>query len=334
MPPPEPTGPGGGTHSRLCDSILFIRLVYEDQMMKKKNSFVRAITSDHVASWIFLIPASLILLVTAVAPLCYSLYISFFKYKLNTPNPVPVWLGFENYAHIFTQKLFWVSLENTALFAVLSVLFEIILGVILAMMLNNDRKSTRLIISILLIPMIMAPVASGTLWRMMYDRSTGVLNFFLTLLGVEPINFLGSSKYAIYSVIFVDIWRLTPWVTIIVASALKGISGSLIEAAVVDGASRLRIFRSIILPLLRPVLMIVLMIRFTDAFKVFDTVYVMTGGGPGNSTEMLPNYIYNQALKYMNVGYAASLAFVFIATMALLSVLFIYLRNRAYESVR
>lgn len=306
----------------------------EDDDMKKPKALAGALTSDHAASWIFLLPASLVLLVTAVAPLCYSLYISFFKYKLNTPHAVPEFIGFDNYAKIFSQRLFQVSLSNTALFAVLSVAFEILLGVILAMMLNNDRKGTRIIISVLLIPMIMAPVASGTLWRMMYDRSTGVLNYFLRLLGVEPINFLGSSKFAIYSVIFVDIWRLTPWVTIIVASALKGISGSLVEAAVVDGATRFQIFLRIILPLLRPVLMIVLMIRFTDAFKVFDTVYVMTGGGPGNSTEMLPNYIYNQALKYMNVGYAASLAFVFITAMALLSVLFIYLRNRAYESVR
>ena len=101
-----------------------------------------------------------------------------------------------------------------------------------------------------------------------------------------------------------------------------------------DGASPMHIARTIVLPLLSPVLMIVLMMRFTDAFKVFDTVYVMTGGGPGNSTEMLPNYIYNQALKYMNVGYAASLAFVFIGSMALLSMVFVWLRNRAYESVR
>ncbi len=302
--------------------------------MRNKNRLTRALTSDVTATWLFLLPASLILLITAVAPLCYSFYISFFKYKLNTPNAVPVFIGLDNYTKIFTQKLFWTSLKNTAFFAVVSVFFEILFGLVLAMMLTNNKKRTRLIISILLIPMIMAPVCSGTLWRMMLDRSTGVINYLITLLGLKPINFLGSSKYAIHSVIFVDVWRLTPWVTILLTSALKGISGSYIEAAVVDGASPMHIARTIILPLLSPVLMIVLMMRFTDAFKVFDTVYVMTGGGPGNSTEMLPNYIYNQALKYMNVGYAASLAFVFIGSMALLSVVFVWLRNRAYESVR
>ena len=302
--------------------------------MRKENRLSRVLTSDVTATWLFLLPASLILLITAVAPLCYSFYISFFKYKLNTPNAVPAFIGIENYAKIFTQKLFWTSLKNTAFFAVVSVAVEIARGLVLAMMRANNRKTTRVIISILLIPMIMAPVCSGTLWRMMLDRSTGVLNYLISLLGLKPINFLGSSKYAIHSVIFVDVWRLTPWVTIIITSALKGISGSYIEAAVVDGASPLHIARTIILPLLSPVLMIVLMMRFTDAFKVFDTVYVMTGGGPGNSTEMLPNYIYNQALKYMNVGYAASLAFVFIGSMALLSVVFVWLRNRAYESVR
>lgn len=302
--------------------------------MNKENRLVKGLTSDTTATWLFLAPASLVLIIIAVAPLCYSLYISFFRYKLNTPNAVPVFIGFENYSKIFTQKLFWTSLKNTATFAVISVALEILFGLLVALMLTNNRKSTRVVLSILLVPMIMAPVAAGSLWRMMYDRSTGVINYFLSLLGGESVNFLGSSKIAIYSVIFVDVWRLTPWVTILLSSALKGISSSYVEAAVVDGASRMHIVRKIVLPLLRPVLMIVLMIRFTDAFKVFDTVYVMTSGGPGNSTEMLPNYIYNQALKYMNVGYAASLAFVFIAAMAIISFVLIRLRNKAYEAVR
>ena len=302
--------------------------------MRKDNRLSRVLTSDVTATWLFLLPASLILLITAVAPLCYSFYISFFKYKLNTPNAVPSFLGFDNYAKIFTQRMFWTTLENTSLFAVLSVALEIVIGTILALMLNNNNKSTRIITAILLIPMIMAPVASGSLWRTMLDRSTGVINYLISLIGLEPINFLGSSKFAIYSVMMVDVWRLSPWVCIIVMSALKGISPSLIEAAVVDGASRINIVRTIVLPLLKPVMMIVLMMRFTDAFKVFDTVYVMTSGGPGTSTEMLPNYIYQQALKYMNVGYASALAILFIASMAVLSCGFIWLRNRAYESVR
>lgn len=302
--------------------------------MKQNKSLIRKITDDRAVSWTFLAPASLILLVTAVAPLCYSFYISFFKYKLNTPNATPEFIGLENYIRIFQTDLFKTCLKNTAIFAVISVALEIVLGVILAMMLANNKKSTRIILSILLIPMIMAPVASGTLWRMMFDRSTGIVNYLLTLIGMEPVNFLGSSKTAIFSVIFVDVWRLTPWVTVLVTSGLKGISSSYIEAAVIDGATRWDVFHHIIMPLIRPVLMIVLMMRFTDAFKVFDTVYVMTGGGPGNSTEMLPNYIYNQALKYMNVGYAAALAFVFIGAMAILSFVFIRMRNRAYASVR
>lgn len=304
------------------------------KMMSKQRKPIHIMTGEEASSWTFLLPACIILLITAVAPLCYSLYISFFMYKLNTPNAVPEFIGLDNYLRVFSEDMFWTCLKNTALFAVISVSLEIVLGVVLAMMLSNNKKSTRMIISILLIPMIMAPVASGTLWRMMFDRSTGVVNYLLTLIGMEPVNFLGDSKLAIFSVIFVDVWRLTPWVTILVTSGLKGISGTYIEAAVIDGATRWDVFQHIIMPLIKPVLMIVLMMRFTDAFKVFDTVYVMTSGGPGNSTEMLPNYIYNQALKYMNVGYAAALAFVFIGGMAILSVIFIRLRNRAYESVR
>lgn len=302
--------------------------------MKAASMRTRKVSSDKVISWAFFTPASIVLIITAVAPLCYSLVISLCRYKMNTPNASPSFIGLDNYARVFTTDMFWICLKNTAIFAVLSVSLEIVFGVVLAMMLSNSSRSTRIILSILLIPMIMAPVASGTLWRMMFDKSTGVVNYLLQLIGMDSVNFLGSSKLAIFSVIFVDVWRLTPWVTVLVASGLKGISSSYIEAAVIDGASRMEVFWHIILPLIRPLLIIVLMMRFTDAFKVFDTVYVMTSGGPGNSTEMLPNYIYNQALRYMNAGYAAALAIVFIATMAVLSFLFIRMRNRAYESVR
>ena len=163
---------------------------------------------------------------------------------------------------------------------------------------------------------------------MMMDRSTGVINYFISLLGGEPVAFLGDIRYAMASVIFVDVWRLVPWVTILIASALKGIPASTIEAAVIDGASRWRIFLLVVLPYLRPVVIIVLMIRLVDAFKVFDTVYVMTGGGPGTATSMLPNFIYNQGLKYFNTGYSAASAFVFLFVMTLVSVGFIWLRNR------
>jgi len=135
------------------------------------------------------------------------------------------------------------------------------------------------------------------------------------------------------SVIFVNIWQLTPWVTVIVAAALKNLSDEVLQAAIVDGASSFQIFGKIVLPLIKPVLVIVLMIRFIDAFKVFDTVYVMTGGGPGSATEMLPNYIYKQGLRYFDAGYAASLAIMFVIVMTFCSVVFLDWRKKEQENL-
>ncbi len=284
--------------------------------------------SDTITTWAFLTPTFLILCITAFIPLLYSFYLSFHSLKINMPNAQPVFIGLNNFKMMFGDERFATACKNTVFFVVVSVAFEVVLGTMLAMMLSSDTKATRLIVSLCLIPMIMAPVASGTLWRMMLDRSTGVINYFITLLGVEPIAFLADIKYAMGSIIFVDVWRQTPWVTILMASALKGISSSSIEAAVVDGATRLGVFFRVILPLLRPVMIIVLMIRIVDGFKVFDTVFVMTGGGPGMATEMLPNFIYNQGLKYFNTGYSSAMAFVFIFFMSLVSGGFIMLRNK------
>ena len=201
------------------------------------------------------------------------------------------------------------------------------------MVLCSNKLWAKVTTSIFIVPMIMAPVAIGTLWRMMLDASTGVINYFINGLGFESISFLSNPKTAMISVIFVNIWQLTPWVTIIVAAALKNLSEEVLQAAIVDGASSLQIFTKIVLPLIRPVMIIILMIRFIDAFKVFDTVYVMTGGGPGSATEMLPNYIYKQGLRYFDAGYAASLAIMFVIVMTFCSILFLKWRKKEQENL-
>lgn len=300
----------------------------------KKPRQIHSGLSDRATTWAFLLPTFVVLCITAFAPLAYSFWLSFNSFKLNQPNATPVFIGLQNYIELFHDERFWIATWNTTIFACGTVILELFFGVLLAMFLCKDSKFNRIAISIFLIPMIMAPVASGTLWRMMMDHTTGVVNYFLSLIGIEPIAFLGDVRYALASVMFVDVWRLTPWVTILVVSALKGIPGNTIEAAVIDGASKFKVFRYIVLPYLKPVVIIVLMLRLVDAFKVFDTVYVMTSGGPGTATSMLPNFIYNQGLKYFNGGYSAAAAFVFLFAMTLVSVVFIRIRNRVNDETR
>ena len=299
--------------------------------LKTKN---RDKNSDAVWSWIFMTPTTVFLVITALIPLLYSVYISFFKLKMNLPNATPTFVGFANYARMLTDKTLRVATSNTFKFAFISVTLELILGLFVAMAFCSDRRWARLGTSILLVPMIMAPVAIGTLWRMMLDGNTGVINYLLSFLGIESVNWLSNPKYAMPAVLFVNIWQLVPWVVIVAAAGLKALPGDCLEAALVDGASNRQIFWHIVLPMISPLLVIIYMLRFVDAFKVFDTVYTMTNGGPGTATEMLPNYIYKQGMKYFDVGYTAALAIAFVLVMSLFTAIFLRIRRRVEERVQ
>ena len=294
--------------------------------MKKRRS-------DKASTWLFLAPALIFLAITALFPLLYSLYLSFFKYKLNLPNQTPEFVGLSNYIRMFTDSMLHASTWNTLVFAVISVALEVVLGLMLAMIICSDKMWARVVTSIFMVPMIMAPVAIGTMWRMMLDGTTGVINYFLSFLGIAPIQWLSDATMAKISVLLVNVWQLTPWVAIICIAGLKALPGECIQAALVDGATPRQIFWRIVLPLVKPGLVIVIMMRFTDAFKVFDTIYTMTNGGPGTATEMLPNYIYKQGLKYYDAGYTAALAVVFVLTMTLVSLFFLRWRRKEEENV-
>lgn len=289
--------------------------------------------SDKFACWAFLTPTLIFLAVTALFPLLYSVYLSFFRLKLNMPNQTPTFVGLNNYIKMFSDTMLHTSTVNTLIFAFVSVALEVVLGLMIAMVICSDSMWSRVATSIFMIPMIMAPVAIGTLWRMMMDASTGVLNYFLSFAGVEKIQWLADPFMAKVSVLLVNVWQLTPWVTVICAAGLKALPQDCIQAALVDGATPRQIFWKIVLPLIKPVLVIVVMMRFTDAFKVFDTIYTMTNGGPGTATEMLPNFIYKQGLKYYDAGYAAALAIVFVLTMAFITLFFLRLRKKEEENV-
>lgn len=306
-------------------------------MKAQKNSGGTSRKMKHrdetVWSWLFILPTMVFLGLTALLPLLYSVYLSFFKYKINLPNAVPEFTGFANYIKMFTDKSLAVSTKNTILFALISVALELILGLIVAMVLCSDKLWAKICTAVLLIPFIMAPVAIGTNWRMMLDGTTGVINYLLGFLGIPSINWLSNPKYAMPAVIFVNIWQLVPWVAIIAQAGLKALPGDCLEAAKVDGAKNIQIFWHIVLPMISPLLIIITMLRFVDAFKVFDTVYTMTNGGPGTATEMLPNYIYKQGLKFFDAGYTAALAVMFVLVMTVITFLFLRLRKYVEEKV-
>jgi len=283
--------------------------------------------TDKALSWLFVLPVILILLATAFVPLGWGLYLSFFRYKLNMPSAT-AFIGLKNYLDIFSDELTIRSLRNNVIFACLSVSIELVIGIVVAMILSDDRRFTRAMVSILMVPMIIAPVAAGTLWRMMLDRTYGVVNYLLSFLGIHPILWLGDPKIALYSIVLVDCWQFIPFVAVLVLSSIKAMPRSFLDAARVDGASPWKVFWRVILPITSPVIIIVAMLRFIDAFKVFDTIFVMTQGGPGNATEMLPTYIYRQGIKFLNIGYSSATAILFVIAMSVIAWMFQRLRDR------
>jgi multiple sugar transport system permease protein len=283
--------------------------------------------TDKALSWLFVLPVIVILLVAAFIPLGWGLALSFFRYKLNMPS-VTAFIGLKNYLDIFSDELVIRSLCNNVIFASVSVSLELVAGVVIAMMLSGDSRLSRGLVSILMIPMIIAPVAAGTLWRMMLDRTYGVVNYVLSFVGIQPISWIGDPKLALYTVSLVDAWLYIPFVAVLVLSSIKAMPTSFLDAARVDGASSWKTFWTIILPITSPVIIIVAMLRFIDAFKVFDTIFVMTQGGPGNATEMLPTYIYRQGIKFLNIGYSSATAILFVIAMSVIALAFQRLRDR------
>ena len=185
--------------------------------------------TDKALSWVFVMPVIIVLLLAAFIPLGWGLYLSFFRYKLNLPSAT-AFIGLKNYIDIFTDELTIRSLRNNVIFAGLSVSLELVVGVLVAMILSDDSRFSRAMVSILLVPMIIAPVAAGTLWRMMLDRTYGVVNYLLSFLHVPPIPWIGDPKLALYTIVLVDSWQFMPFVALLVLSSIKAMPTSFLDA--------------------------------------------------------------------------------------------------------
>lgn len=283
---------------------------------------------DLPAYVVLLAPAVLFLLLTSLAPLLFTLGVSFFTWFLNRPTSQPVFVGLANYGKTLEYELFQTALQNTAVFSLIGVALEFVLGLGVALLVTGEGMGMRLARSILLIPMIMTPVVVGVTWRILLNQF-GLINYLLGLAGIPPVQWLAESDKAMISVIMVDVWEWTPFVMIVMVAALASLPGEPFRAARVDGASSWQIFWHITLPMLRPVIVITLLMRLIDAVKVFDTIFILTQGGPGYATEMLSSYIYKQGLRYFNMGFAAAGSWIFLLLVVGFALLVILQRRRA-----
>src|SRR5215204_264268 len=269
---------------------------------------------------IFLAPALAVLLSLSIYPLIYSVTIS-----LQQETAAGITWGLGNFARLASDNFFWTAMAHTFVYAVVALTCEFLLGLGLALLLNNQIRGRGFFRASLLVPMMLPTVVVGVVWRLMLNPNFGAVNGTLKQFGIdtESLTWTASPKLAMLSVIAVDVWQWTPFVFLVLLAGLQAIPQEPYEAALIDGSSRWQTFRHVTLPLLKPSILIALLLRTMDLLRVFDQIFILTEGGPGFATETISLYIYRAAFRFFDFGYAAAMSFVLLALTNVISALYI-----------
>jgi len=265
-------------------------------------------------------PAVAVIAAIALFPLAWTVWESLHLHDLRMPWRGRPFVGLGNYLEALGNARFWGAMAHTAFFTAVSVALEMALGLVLALALNRTFRGRGLVRAAVLVPWAIPTVVAGLLWAFMFDGRAGVANAVLISLGVleAPFVWFVHAAGAWVPVILADVWKTTPFVALLLLAGLQSIDPTLYEAARVDGASRWRQFRHVTLPLLKPAILVALIFRTLDAFRVFDLVFVMTRGGPGTATEPIALYTFSALLESLRFGYGSALSvIVFVVTFAL-----------------
>lgn len=273
-----------------------------------------------------ILPLALALAAIMVYPLVFSAWISVHDYRLTRIDDVR-FEGIGNYAYILTDGPFWNALTNTLVFVFGAVGLELVLGLSLALLLQRLVRLQNVARSILLAPMFITPIAVGLMFRFLLNSELGVIPHYLGAIGIG-VDWFGPGM-ALFSIILIDVWQWTPFMVLMFLAGLEALPKSPFEAARVDGASAWMTFWNLTLPMLRPVILVALIIRALDAFKVFEYVYAITRGGPGDATETIQFFIYKTGFRFFRLGEAAAMAFVLVTiTMVLVVALYLVMKRR------
>ncbi len=280
--------------------------------------------------WLMVIPAVLVLLLVYAYPILRAFVLSVFTENLST-NLNPEFTGLDNFTRMALDGRFWLSIWNTSLFTVISLIVELVLGVCIALTLDQTFRGRGLVRTVAILPWALPTALIALAWRWIFNGEFGVWNdILINWLHIidEPVNWLGSPTWALLCTIAADVWKTTSFVSILLLAGLQSIPQDLYEAHAIDGASKWQSFRQITLPLLMPQILIAMLFRFAQAFGIFDLIAVMTGGGPGGATEMVSLYIYDTVMRYLDFGYGAALVVVtFIILIAVVAIALTYLNQ-------
>ncbi len=277
---------------------------------------------EQKTAWILLIPALLLLLLVFAYPIARAFWLSLFTQNLGTKLQ-PEFSGLDNYVRMAGDGRFWQSFLTTSIFTTTSVVLELLLGMGIAIVLNQRFLGRSLVRTSAILPWALPTALIGLAWAWIFNDQFGVVNDLLLRLGLikTGINWLGEPNLARIAVIFADVWKTTPFISILLLAGLQSISPDLYEAHAIDGATPGQSFRQITLPLLMPQILIASLFRFAQAFGVFDLIAVMTNGGPGGATEVVSLYIYSTVMRYLDFGYGAALVVVtFLLLVAMVAI--------------
>ncbi|MGH0053997.1 MAG: carbohydrate ABC transporter permease [Sphaerochaetaceae bacterium] len=279
--------------------------------------------------YLFPLPAVLFVVILMVFPVGYTFFLSFTDWTLTSGRPLSV-VGLESYFKVIKEPRFLESLWRTFYFTFGAVFVEMVLGTVLALILNRNFKGKGTIKALLLLPLVATPVAIGIVWNLFYDPTIGILNYILSVLKLPQSGWVSDAKTVMPSLIIVDIWQWTPMITIIVLAGLAGLSTEPYESAMVDGANARQVLFRITLPMLMPTILTAVILRAIDALKTYDIIYSMTGGGPGYSSENLNILAFKYSFEYFRMGQSAVML-VFLFAIVLLFSLMVMRVRRIFE---
>jgi multiple sugar transport system permease protein len=271
------------------------------------------------ASALFVGPAVLVMAAACLYPVLSAFELSLFDWSMGTPWSSARWVGIDNFISAFSNPRVWSSLWTTLIFAAVCVSIEMVLGIGLALALEHPVRGMAFFRTLFILPMMIAPIAVGLAWRYLFDAQFGLVNAVLALFGVSAKIWLADPQLAFIAIVIADVWQWTPFVFIMIIAALANVDSAAIEASRIDGANWFQMTFLVKLPMIMHVIAITLMMRLIDAFRVLEVIYVLTFGGPGDSTEILSLHIYKTAFIGQQLGVAGAISVLLLVVVALLS---------------
>jgi len=276
----------------------------------------------------FIIPALLVMLGGLLYPVFMALYLSFYDWQIGLPLEDADFIGMTNFARMFTDPQVWEVLWVTLRFGFWTITIEMTLGVALALLLEKPIRGASVFRTIFILPLMVSPVVVGLIWRYLFDARIGWINYYLgAWFGIDPQVWLGDAQLAFFAIVLTDIWQWTPFIFIIVIAGLQALPSEVVEASTIDGANWWQQIFLVKLPMIKSILVIALLMRLIDVFRGMEVMLIMTGGGPGRSTELLSLHIYNRAFNTQQLGYASAISVLLIVIVFAISTAILTMAN-------